>query len=748
MSTRVLSALGIYIGAAWTGFGIVSWMVGRYDLDPRLEDALLWTLIGLIPAVAVLAARRSWNAEGRLIPSAFRWTAANLLVAALIGLIVFRSASAPAGPAEADDTMSIVEANPALADQRSIWIPVASSSDGSTEPPQHRLFSSLLALDLEQVATLTVHNGYSFGGEVESAGVDPGTALPFALAQRIAVDEGLDYWVEASLAASARGTTAKVVLRDVATATAVDTSTCEGTTLTVAVDACAEMIRNAIPVDLDEFADLPVAELSVRAPDALATFQAGVDAQLLDRDVAGANELFAAAVAAEPDAALPRFWHGLALLSLNRGEEGLEQLREARRMDFRLTERLRFQAAALYSQYAGLPDEALAALSTWAERYPGSLEAQLRLGQMLQSRSRLEEAAAAFERAIQAAPRDSAPIQWLMALERRRGNLDRVVELSERALELEPENGDVLLTRAAVLMDTGEAERSIEVARRAAAAARNQVPALITQARAHFRLGNFEEAEALLDRAEGDAVDDASRGAVVSLRIHHASLRHDLATQLAGFRELRTMATEGPATELSYTLQELLAEARLGQLEDDGRLEEISLQMEELDDLYRNRLLSIFGMTAAFLGDVERANNSFDEALELGKRLGADDVLRFAPHWRGHVAEESGDVERAAELFAQALELDPANVELYMEAGRSLRKARRFSEAREALLEAVRRFPSYPEAQLELALVAYELRQPEAARRAIATAVAGFATADAGAPRAIEARALALELQD
>lgn len=416
-------------------------------------------------------------------------------------------------------------------------------------------------------------------------------------------------------------------------------------------------------------------------------------------------------------------------------------------MDFRLTERLRFQAAALYAQYAGMPDEALAALRTWAERYPGSLEAQVRLGQSLQNRSRFDEAATAFERAVQAAPRNSAPLQWLMALERRRGNFDRVAELSERALELEPENGDVLLTHAGVLMDTGEASRAIEVARRAAAAARNQVPALITQARAYFRIGEFEEADQLLTRAEDEAVADASRRAVIGQRMRHADLRHDLQTQLAGLRELEALAPPTPAKELTYDLQELLARARLGQADETGgRLSEIAAEVRELDDIYRVNLLSYLGMAATLMDDFELATSSFDEALELGRRLGADDAQRFAPHWRGHVAEESGDAEGAAQLFAEALELDPANVELSMEAGRTLRKARRFQEAREALAEAIRRFPSYPEAQLELALVANALRQPEAARRALEVALAGFASADANAPRAVEARALAREL--
>ena len=749
MSTRVLSALGIYIGAAWTGFGIASWMVSRYDLDPRIEDALLWFLIALLPAVAVLASRKSWQPDGGLHPRALRWTVINALVAAGIGLVVFRAAAPPSAPLETAEQATAfpnADADPALADQRSIWIPFA-GSNADTPAAELRLFSALVALDLEQAATLTVHNGYSFGSQVESAGLSRAGAPPFALAQRIATDEGLDYWVEARMSDTPDGVGAEVVLRDVATATAIESISCAGATLTDAVDRCTAALRSALPVDLEEFPDLPVAELSARDREALAAFQAGVDAQLLDQDLVRASESYAAAVETEPDAALPRFWYGLSLMTLNRSEDGLAQLREARRLDYRLNERLRFQAAALYAQFAQLPDEALAALTTWSERYPASLEAQLRLGQMLQSRGRLDEAASAFERAVQAAPGDAAPIQWLMALERRRGNLDRVVALSERALELEPENEDVLITRANVLMETGDPERAIEVARRAASAARNQVPALITQARAHFRIGGFDEADALLARAERDAVDDASLRSVISQRIQNASLRHDLSTQLDGLRRLEEFAPETPVKDLTFELQRLLVEARLGQGRGQlGRVREIAREIGQLDDIYRASLLSYLGMAAAFLGDAELANASFDDGLEIGSRLGADDTQRFASHWRGHVAEESGDVEQAAALFAEALALDPGNVELYMEAGRALRKDRRFTEAREALTEAIRRFPSYPEAQLELAMVAKELRQPEAARRAVEIAVDGFAAADPSAPRALEARALAREL--
>ena len=750
MNRRVLSALGIYIGAAWTGFGIVSWMVGRYDLDPRLEDALLWALIALIPAVTVLASKGSWLKDGGLLPRAKRWVASSFVLALVVASLAFRWAAPPEAALSTStaDNLTGAEEAQTTNDQRSIWIPFATGSGDESDAATLRLFSALIALDLEQVATFTIHNGYSFDSSIESAGIDRATAPPFALAQRVATEFGLDYWVEAKMNRTADSIAAEIAVREVATATAILEASCEGESLSTAADGCAAAIRNAIPIPTDEYPDLPIAELSVRDPVALATFQSGIDAQLLSGDVAAANERFAEAVALEPDAALPRFWHGLALIALNRAGEGLEQLREVRRLDFRLNERLRFQAAALYAQYAGLPDEALAALSTWAERYPGSVEAQVRLGQMLQSRSRFDEAAAAFERASQAAPNDSAPLQWLLALERRRGNLDRVVEISERALALEPENENVLLTRANVLMDVGEPEQAIETARRAAAASRNPVSALVTLARAHFRTGDFEEATALLDRAENEAVEDSGRRSVIALRMQQALLRHDLSTMLTNLQRLRETAPPSPVSSLSYEVQELTAKARLASVPTGAteRLRQIAEQISEFDDTYRLNLLAYLGLGATFVGDFDRARASFEEFVALSTRLGVEDSQRFVPHWFGHVEEEIGNVERAAELFAEALKLDPANVELSMEAGRSLRKARRFAEARESLTEAVRRFPSYPEAQLELALVAMELRQPEVARRAVSVAVAGFAPAAADSPRAAEARALAKQL--
>ena len=75
MERRIPQIAAVYLGAVWSIFQFVRWLINRFVLSPYLEDAFMLTALLMAPTVLVLAyihggkGRQGWSrAERVFIP--------------------------------------------------------------------------------------------------------------------------------------------------------------------------------------------------------------------------------------------------------------------------------------------------------------------------------------------------------------------------------------------------------------------------------------------------------------------------------------------------------------------------------------------------------------------------------------------------------------------------------------------------------------------------------------------------------
>ena len=91
--------------------------------------------------------------------------------------------------------------------------------------------------------------------------------------------------------------------------------------------------------------------------------------------------------------------------------------------------------------------------------------------------------------------------------------------------------------------------------------------------------------------------------------------------------------------------------------------------------------------------------------------------------WEGKVLAAKGDWARALEHYRQVMKVVPDSLEGFMGQGRCLLNLGRRELARQAFRQAADQAPSYAEAWLELALVEFESKEPDAGREHLRRAV-------------------------
>lgn len=237
----------------------------------------------------------------------------------------------------------------------------------------------------------------------------------------------------------------------------------------------------------------------------------------------------------------------------------------------------------------------------------GTSSAHFNIGVIHYAAKRLEEARAAFERALEDDPSNPRPARALAELMRREGNVDQAVELLEKTISLQPD-AKALLALGEMRYQQGQAQRAFEDMRRAL----ELDPQLVA---AHYKVSKI--------CLKLDRIDEA---------LHH----------------LRTFVQAQPSS----------AQARLELgvlLGNQGELEEAEAQLRKVIALSPEHATGHFNL-GVLLGRKEQ----IDEAMQAFRR-----TIEFDPkHALGHTALgecllAKGRPDEAKRHFRRALELAP-----------------------------------------------------------------------------------------
>ena len=299
-------------------------------------------------------------------------------------------------------------------------------------------------------------------------------------------------------------------------------------------------------------------------------------------------------------------------------------------------------------------------------------------GVILQRQGRLEEALAAYDRAVCLKPDYAKAYAGRGAIFFQQGRLEEALATYDQALRKEPDAAELHLNRGVVLQRQGRLEKALAAYDRAVCLKPDYAKAHAGRGAIRVQQGRLEEALAAYDQALQSAPDVAElhfdRG-----RIFRRSARFPEA--LAAF-------------EHALVLRPDYAEAHLARgviLQERGRF------TEALEAYGRaRRIKPDWALAHINCGVMLQVHRRFDEALSAH-----DQALRIEPGHvlthlnRGVTLQELGRSTEAVAALDEALRIKPDFAQAHYYRGRILRGQGRFSEAQAAYQRALAVAPSY-----------------------------------------------------
>lgn len=666
---RVLPAVGVYIGACWVLVEILDRLTERYYLSPYLTDIVFWGLYSLIPAVLLLAWTHGRPGKDKTSRAEKVGIPVNLVLTVGLLLAMF-------GGKDLSATAELVTVSNELGQQEERYVPretyrrrlavffLGREGEIPADPFLPYGATALLAQDLGQnpfmvVSTPWDNREHGYYSRMEQSGYRDGLGVPLSLLREIAARANRPYFVEGSVRSDGGGTELTVSLWETDTLREVGTYRGEGSDLLTLVDEASEQVRAWLDVPSGKGAfggDLPLSETFGSSSEALKHYVDGLNAQLFDNDWDSSLRAFEAALAADPNFVLAGIHRALAQWELGDVASTQQSLAEARRLDYRLSERDQMRLRAYTYRISGETDK-LEKLLRMQIELTGDVTYVRGLARLLMLTGRLEESKTHYRRAMEQDSSDLASLLALARLEQSTGRPEQAIEYARRYIQARPEDlagnlllGD-LLTHAgrpaearlqfekAQLLDDPPVEPTLRLVGLAA------------------REGEWSEARALLAEARAMGVSALHASQVlasevaVEVRLGRIERAIELIEDLFEYNRQVLPPVEQVFSYFVPISQFSMMLGRLDQAESVLQEAQASIQPP------LNQFLSFIEVVLrARQGDFVAAEAALQQGVDALERFKAD-YLSFQISISGaEIARAHGDHAQAAALYAEAIE--------------------------------------------------------------------------------------------
>ena len=751
MERRVPQIMCIYLGGCWGVFQFVQYLVARNGLSPHLEDLFLLLSASLIPSVFLLVYFHGKPGRDRWVKMELIGVPVNLVAAAALLIFVFQGKSLGATTEKIsvrDEDGKKVEKRVAKSEfrQRIALFPFT-YQDGDPGYQWLRLGVPLaLSVDLDQDLFLSVANPFHSGliEDLKKSKTPLDASFPIALCRRIAKDHHLPYFFTGTVQVTGQQVLLSSSLFETKSGRMLHQRKLSGPRLFPLIDEMTLQLKKDLQIptlQLESVQDLPVEEILTGSLDSLKQLVAGLRAFAYSGDVSQAQTLLQKAIESDPSHALAYLHLAGVQTNANQVEAARKTLLSAANLDYKLSDRSRFELKDMSFILNGQGEKRLALLKMQTELYPDSLTAHLALGDLYLRLNQFREALQTFEILSTKAPQPEVyhpKLAW--ALERL-GRLDEALAYHQAYVDAFPQDAD----------------------------------GIVRLARFHFRSGAFAQAEDLFARAalldsdpniqEWLAKTDLRQG-----RFEKAELIfEDLLTKVQGPDRLGIYAgleelyrTRGQMGRLSKVLHLKLEEAPkyltpidlsfyyinnarpLIQVGDRPKAFKLLEQVaNEVEGSFK--AVNHFGYVTAYieLEETETARMHLQRVKAHQDALAKvfSGVAAFIPYAEGCILEIEGRLEEALSFYRKNSAFSSVAADAQYLEGRCLRKLGRWQEARDTLSKALKLFPSLARAHDELSRVYTGLGQNEKARSHLNRALEIWSAADADYQPALEARA-------
>ncbi|MFK7848056.1 MAG: tetratricopeptide repeat protein [Rhodothermales bacterium] len=467
---RLPQIIGIYIGAVWTFFGFVQWMVNRYVLSPHLEELVLLGALLFLPSVAMLAyghgspGRNVWKSYEKI------GLTCNVLLAATVLFFMFGDKEL----GSAQKTVQIVDAEgnaierlvpkEAFRKRLALFYFENTSGDSELDWLQEAIPTAWQA-DLSQDLFLTTSPSELFMDKFQKAGFQDGLGLPLALKRSITTDYNLKYFLTGSINKVDDNLVIKTTLHESKNGKTISTHEYTGSDLFPLIDQMTVELKNDLDLPkkhIEDTIDLPVSEILTSSENALARYRNGIQQMFVARDFPAAVASFTEATTEDPTFAMAHVQKYALLLQQGQMQPALQSLADAQQHNYRLTEQVKYLLKVGQLNLGGNQEEALEAANQWRTLYPDDLQAHSIVAMLYVIRNNFKEALEANQRIIAIDPfQDKAALE-VGRLLKETGKTEEAIAQYEAYIEQYPDKNDGYNRLAEVYFEQGDLDKELE----------------------------------------------------------------------------------------------------------------------------------------------------------------------------------------------------------------------------------------------------------------------------------------------
>ena len=757
MSRRFTQILIGYVGGSWGVLQALDWSVGHYLLSKSLVDFFVDFALLMLPAVLLLAWYVGRDAHQPLHKRVVGvGVPLNIVVAAVVLFIVFhgkRLGATTEVVAVKDDNGATIERRIPKNEFRKRVLFLSLQSDGvdAKDAWLAQALPELLFEDVRQDPFIEADDSSSVSDLFHKAHLGFDSAVPLAFARQTADSRHFDFFTLGQLHKEGAQYRVRVALHAAASGHEVAHEEAVGSDVCALADQLSLALRRdfGIPAPhLESSPDLPVCDILTRSMPALAEMTAALHARF-DEDLGRALPHLEKAVALDPTFASAQLLLFFIQFQSHEPEKMQRAMAATAANAYKLSEPLRFDFTATRYLLAGNYEKEGAILTNWVTLYPQSADAKQRLAQHYERLDRRAEAVALYEQALELNPASTALTNQLAELHMQRGEVEPAVAVYRRFLAQFPNDADMNVQLARQLRIAGRFAEAKAADERALAIDVDNVNATLGLLNLRYLQGERDAGIAGTQKLLADVKLPQDRRAIYyTLKSHYedrGQIQLALQTFLAMRRELDPM---------SLSLQNdrvRLEEARLFVLA--GHRDELAQLMKRNDNsptMKENPNLRI-AMQEAQLD----LDDTLDDAKGLAQHLppfvaslrefGLEQARTLTLYYEARRKEIEHDWANAKTTWQELERLDWSSDKAAIGVGRCQRMLGDLDGAHAQLTKATARFVGEPTGYYELALTD-RARDPAAAKRALATALAIWAPADADYQPAQAARTLAASL--
>lgn len=752
---RVPQYLGLYVAATWMAVEIGEWVVERFGLPGETTTYLFIGMAALLPSVALFA----W---GHGAPGVDRWTTTerlflptNLIAAVLAALyLVQPTASIAATETKVvfneEGVEQVFEVPRAEYRRRALvffWRNL--SGDGSIDWMRYGL-PWLLQQDLSQNMFVSLRSplGQSILSELRERQINDALDVDASLQIELARSRNVKHVLDGEFDVEGNNFILTVRVYDTDTRREREQLSVRGPDVLSLIDQLSAQLLDSLGVPEvagDLGGDLAVADFVTDSLPAIEQLVNGMVRMRLQSDFEGAVEALEEALAIDGNLAMASQQLAGVKFLMGRTDEVSKHIADALRNGHRLTDADKYNLKGLDYHIKGDTKRRIAVYRLWTERYPNDASAWETLGESLMIQGGQEANQGAFE-------------------------------AYTRAAELDPGNNAIPLTMANLEEVLGRPEDALARLKAYSEAFPDDTKPLMKRASIHSRLGQFDEARSLLERAE--LIDDLSLDP--GLVLSQIDLYEGKLDEAASRLESLAKVVQSPEQEAKILTVEALIHRQAGRIGDyidtiyrgDEALAKFApplvrtfstkfgliigfaliddrtsaeAELSEFEKAFTGTFAGFadFGYAAYYstIKDVDKleeyaakARAFYDQyqfpMLELNIML-SDGALA---ELKGDYAEASVQFQRLVDMVGQSL-LAQYDSSVLAEGSASLARVQRlngdFDDSRKSLELALRQFPGNPNLLLEQAYLQLDTGDLAAARESLDRVLDLWSSADA-----------------